>query len=71
MKVYLVHHVDALSAEQDPQRHISAKGNVKFRSVIGNSATPGGLRHREALLTNATPTRQATRLSITTSSDAS
>ena len=26
MKVYLVHHVDALSAEQDPQRHISAKG---------------------------------------------
>ena len=26
MKVYLVHHVDALSAEQDPQRHISPKG---------------------------------------------
>ena len=26
MKVYLVHHVDALSAEQDPQRHISQKG---------------------------------------------
>jgi phosphohistidine phosphatase len=26
VKVYLVHHVDALSAEQDPQRHISAKG---------------------------------------------
>jgi phosphohistidine phosphatase len=25
-KVYLVHHVDALSAEQDPQRHISPKG---------------------------------------------
>lgn len=27
MKVYLVHHVDALSAEQDPQRHISLKGH--------------------------------------------
>lgn len=26
MKVYLVHHVDALPAEQDPQRHISPKG---------------------------------------------
>ena len=25
-KVYLVHHVDALSAEQDPQRHISKLG---------------------------------------------
>jgi phosphohistidine phosphatase len=25
-RVYLVHHVDALSAEQDPQRHISPKG---------------------------------------------
>jgi len=27
MKVYLVHHVDALPAEQDPQRHISPKGH--------------------------------------------
>ena len=26
MKVYLVHHVEALSKEQDPQRHISPKG---------------------------------------------
>jgi len=26
MKVYLVHHVDALTAEQDPKRHISPKG---------------------------------------------
>ena len=26
MKVYLVHHVDALSAQQDPQRHISPMG---------------------------------------------
>ena len=26
MKVYLVHHADALSAEQDPQRHISPMG---------------------------------------------
>lgn len=26
MKVYLVHHADALSAEQDPERHISQKG---------------------------------------------
>jgi phosphohistidine phosphatase SixA len=29
MKVILVHHVDALSAEQDPQRHISAKGHAQ------------------------------------------
>lgn len=29
MKVYLVHHVDALSAEQDPQRHISPKGKAQ------------------------------------------
>ena len=29
MKVYLVHHVDALSAEQDPQRHISPKGKSR------------------------------------------
>ena len=26
MKVYLVHHVQVLSAEQDPQRHISQRG---------------------------------------------
>jgi phosphohistidine phosphatase SixA len=26
MKVYLVHHADALKAEQDPQRHISPMG---------------------------------------------
>jgi phosphohistidine phosphatase len=26
MKVYLVHHAHALTAEQDPQRHISPKG---------------------------------------------
>lgn len=29
MKVYLVHHVDALSKEQDPQRHISPKGQAQ------------------------------------------
>ena len=29
MKVILVHHVDALTAEQDPQRHISAKGEAQ------------------------------------------
>jgi phosphohistidine phosphatase len=29
MKVYLVHHVDALPAEQDPQRHISPKGRAQ------------------------------------------
>ncbi len=29
MKVYLVHHVDALSKEQDPGRHISAKGQAQ------------------------------------------
>ena len=29
MKVYLVHHADALSKEQDPQRHISPKGQAQ------------------------------------------
>lgn len=29
MKVYLVHHVDALPVEQDPQRHISPKGRAQ------------------------------------------
>jgi phosphohistidine phosphatase len=29
LKIYLVHHVDALSAEQDPQRHISEKGKAQ------------------------------------------
>jgi phosphohistidine phosphatase len=29
MKVVLVHHADALSAEQDPQRHISPKGHAE------------------------------------------
>ena len=29
MKVYLIHHTDALSAEQDPGRHISEKGKAQ------------------------------------------
>jgi phosphohistidine phosphatase SixA len=29
MKVYLVHHVHALTAEQDPQRHISKQGQAE------------------------------------------
>jgi len=29
LKVILVHHVDALKAEQDPQRHISPKGHAQ------------------------------------------
>ena len=29
MKVILIHHVNALTAEQDPQRHISAQGEAE------------------------------------------
>src|SRR5690349_19228467 len=54
----------ASSGELLSFRHINANGNVKFKSVTVNSDTPGGQRHRAALLTNATPTRHCTRLSI-------
>ena len=29
MKVYLVHHADAMPVEKDPQRHISPKGQAE------------------------------------------
>jgi hypothetical protein len=38
-------------------RHIHAKGDIKFKSVTGRSATPGGHRYREAAFVklNASP----------------
>jgi phosphohistidine phosphatase len=41
MKVYLVHHVDALSAEQDPQRHISPKGREQADRLGARFSTLG------------------------------
>jgi len=41
MKVYLVHHVDALSAEQDPKRHISPKGREQADRLGARLSTLG------------------------------
>ncbi len=41
MKVYLVHHVDALPAEQDPQRHISPKGRAQADRLGGRLSALG------------------------------
>ena len=44
-------------------RHINETEKLTFKSITGKRTTPGGHRHREALLTKATPTRHCTRLS--------
>ncbi len=66
MKVYLVHHVDALSAEQDPQRHISPMGReqadrlgVRFRAL---GVAPVRILHSDKQWTIDTAERIAARL---------
>ena len=66
MKVYLVHHVDALSAEQDPQRHISPKGReqadrlgVRFRAL---GVAPARILHSDKQWTIDTAERIAAKL---------
>ena len=66
MKVYLVHHADALSAEQDPQRHISAKGTEqadrlgsRFRAL---GVQPARILHSEKQWTIDTAERIAAKL---------
>jgi len=66
MKVYLVHHVDALSAEQDPQRHISPKGReqsdrlgARFRAL---GVAPVRILHSDKQWTLDTAERIAARL---------
>ena len=68
MKVYLVHHVDALSAEQDPQRHISPKGKeqadrlgARFRAL---GVAPTRILHSDKQWTIDTAERIAAKLGI-------
>jgi phosphohistidine phosphatase len=66
MKVYLVHHTDALSAEQDPQRHISPLGReqadrlgVRFRAL---GVAPVRILHSDKQWTIDTAERIAAKL---------
>ena len=52
-------------------RHIKETEKLTFKSLTGKRTTPGGHRHREALLTKATPTQHCTRLSSIVSFGAS
>lgn len=68
MKIYLVHHADALSAEQDPQRHISAKGReqsdrlgARLRAL---GAAPERILHSEKQWTIDTAERIAAGLGM-------
>jgi len=68
MKVYLVHHVDALSAEQDPQRHISEKGRQqadrlgeRFRAL---GVSPVRILHSDKQWTIDTAERIAAKLGL-------
>ena len=68
MKVYLVHHADALSAEQDPQRHISPKGRdqadrlgVRFRAL---GVAPLRILHSDKQWTIDTAQRIAAKLGL-------
>lgn len=66
MKVYLVHHADALSAEQDPQRHISPMGReqcdrlgTRLRAL---GVAPARILHSEKQWTIDTAERVAVKL---------
>ena len=66
MKVYLVHHVDALSAEQDPQRHISPKGREQA-DLLGTrlktlGVAPAKILHSDKQWTIDTAERIAAKL---------
>ena len=68
MKVYLVHHVDALSAEQDRERHISPKGReqadrlgVRLRAL---GVAPVRILHSDKQWTIDTAERIAAKLGL-------
>jgi phosphohistidine phosphatase len=68
MKVFLVHHVDALSAEQDPQRHISPKGRdqadrlgTRLRAL---GVAPAKILHSDKQWTIDTAQRIAAKLGL-------
>jgi phosphohistidine phosphatase len=68
MKVYLVHHVDALSAEQDPQRHISPKGREQADRLGARlnalGINPARILHSDKQWTIDTAERIAARLGM-------
>ena len=68
MKVYLVHHVHALTAEQDPQRHISKQGQAeadrlgaRFRAL---GVAPVRILHSDKQWTIDTAQRIAAKLGM-------
>ena len=68
MKVYLVHHVNALPAEQDPQRHISQQGReeadrlgARFRAL---GVAPVRILHSDKQWTIDTAQRIAAKLGM-------
>jgi phosphohistidine phosphatase SixA len=69
VKVYLVHHVDALSKEQDPARHISALGKTQADrigerlKVLG--AAPARILHSDKQWTIDTAAHIASKLGAT------
>ena len=66
MKVYLVHHVDALPKEQDPARHISAKGQAQAdrigKRLKGLGANPLSILHSDKQWTIDTAIHVAAKL---------
>lgn len=68
MKVYLVHHVDALSAEQDPGRHISSKGQAQADRLGDRlkamGVKPARILHSDKQWTIDTAVRIAARLGV-------
>ena len=63
MKVYLVHHTDALSAEQDPGRHLSELGRAQAdriaRRLKDAGAAPVRILHSDKQWTTETGQRIA------------
>jgi phosphohistidine phosphatase SixA len=66
LRVYLVHHVDALSAEQDPGRHISPKGQAQAdrlgERLKAMGVKPARILHSDKQWTIDTAVRIAARL---------
>jgi len=63
MKVYLIHHAHALTAEQDPARPLSAQGRVESERLVARlksvGAQPERILHSDKLWTQETAERVA------------
>ena len=68
MSLYLVHHVDALTAEQDPRRPISESGRHEADRLgdrfLGIGVLPERILHSEKQWTIDTAQRIADRLGV-------